>query len=212
VYRYDTVTDAWSTLPQLPLPRAAGGLGITGRELHYFAGSDVNQLSTSEHWALNLDDTAAGWQARTASPVGNNHFDTISHNGAIYMVAGRTGTDASPNDLATLYRWTSDATVAGGGAWTRLADAPAARSHAGAVVHNGRLFLLGGTGGPQFVNREVFSYDFAANTWATHTPLPAVRHSGGAASVDGKLYYFGGWAPGTVANQLQNQVWVGTIT
>ncbi|HLL88701.1 MAG TPA: kelch repeat-containing protein, partial [Tepidisphaeraceae bacterium] len=210
VQRYDTVTDTWAALPQLPLPRAAGGLGLIGRELHWVAGSDLNQLSVTEHWALNLDDLAAGWQARAASPVGNNHFAAVSHAGALYMIAGRTGTDAAPGDISTLYRWTNDAAAPGGGTWARLADLPAARSHAAKVIHDGRLYILGGTGPNGAVYRDVYSYDFATDAWADHTDIPAPRHSGGAASAGGKIYYFGGWTYGPVANQLQNQVWVGT--
>lgn len=61
VWRFDTVTETWSALPDLPQPRGAGALELVGRTLHFFGGTGTDRYSSvGDHWTLSLDDVERG--------------------------------------------------------------------------------------------------------------------------------------------------------
>jgi N-acetylneuraminic acid mutarotase len=81
--------------------------------------------------------------------------------------------------------------------YTRIADLPEAITHAPALVHDGKVFIVGGyvgrdTGGQTFGSRKIWIYDTATNTYARGPDLPEARAGGGGAVVNGFLHYFGG--------------------
>ena len=54
--------------------------------------------------------------------------------------------------------------------WSRKADLPALRQAAGSMLHEGKIWVMGGfAGGP---TASVISYDAEADAWSTGPPLP----------------------------------------
>lgn len=208
VYQYDSVTDTYTALPALPRPRGAGGLGLIGRELHFVGGFNIQRQSETEHWSLNLDNLAAGWQVRPDVPVPLNHFGVVSVGNAMYLVGGQKTVVDDPDDASIMYRWTNDE------GWTQLTSLPEPRSHSGGATffHDGRIYMMGGYGPGTSVESDVFIYDIASNTWTTGTPLPAVRHSGAGVAIGDKIYYTAGWTHGALQDQLQKQLWIGSLS
>jgi N-acetylneuraminic acid mutarotase len=85
-----------------------------------------------------------------------------------------------PNNLITV----------GGSAniWTASLPLPTGRSGLAAEVMDGKLYVLGGSGGPTSV--EMF--DPATQSWSLKSPMPTARTTARSAVVDGKIYGFGG--------------------
>ena len=75
--------------------------------------------------------------------------------------------------------------------WKTMADMPTSRSGLGVAVVNGKIYVIGGTGGGGYLNTNE-EYDPATNTWATKKPMPTPRASFGIAVYQNKIYCIGG--------------------
>ena len=83
------------------------------------------------------------------------------------------------------------------GQWRRLADAPHARDHAGAVVIDGRLVISSGrrTSQPDTFGNTVAAtdvYDFASGRWSTAASIPTRRGGAMVAALGGEMLVIGG--------------------
>jgi N-acetylneuraminic acid mutarotase len=97
--------------------------------------------------------------------------------------------------------------------WKELAPMPTPRGSAGAVVVNGKIYVIGGAHAnipgkpgteplsfgvppsaavPTIVTGAVEEYDPATNTWRERAPMPTGRNHFLAAAVDGKIYAVNG--------------------
>lgn len=92
VWRYDVAANTYSRMPDLPATRAGGELELLDGNLHYFGGTNLARtVDTTEHWLLDLSNTAAGWVVRAPLPNGRNHLGSAVLDGRIYAVAGQRG-------------------------------------------------------------------------------------------------------------------------
>jgi N-acetylneuraminic acid mutarotase len=206
VYRYDVPTDTFNAMPPLPAGRGGGALTLLGRELHYFGGSDAARADTADHWALNLDNAAAGWAVRAPLPVARNHVGGVALGGKIYAVGGQQG----QND-DSVFRSELDAYDPAADAWTTLAPLPnPPRSHItnGTTVWNGQILTFGGETVGHKVITNVSAYNPVTNTWSTPAGLPAGRLSGVADLLSENRVIFAG---GSSSTGIQGTVWVGQI-
>lgn len=182
VWRYDTATNNWAQVAELPQPRGGGALVKVGRQLHYFGGCLSDRVTNSgAHWQFKLGKSSGGkddatvWTRRPAMPAARDHFSAVSHNGLIYAIGGEYGHDVDHNHTKVVHSFNP-----ANGKWRRLADMPAARSHqeAATFVYGGRIFVGGGQYGEYEPARDVFEYDIARNQWKRNEPLPAARQGG----------------------------------
>ena len=97
-------------------------------------------------------------------------------NGRLYVMGG-----IGSNKLQVL-----EMTEENGLAWTVKADLPAARHAAAAVVHEGKVWVMGG-----FVDgassTTVLTYNADADTWEMAPPLPFPVDHGAATTMDGGI-------------------------
>ena len=60
VWRFDTESGEWSSMPPLPEPRGAGALALLDDTLHFFGGTGEDRFQEiGDHWALPLDGSDA---------------------------------------------------------------------------------------------------------------------------------------------------------
>ena len=205
VRRYDTTTNAFSDLPPLPSARGGGALVAVGRVLHFFGGSDAARRDAAQHWALDLDNLAAGWVVRAALPLSTNHVAGAVVDGRIYCIGGQQNQDSAAIQRAEVQMY-DPATDR----WTARAPLPLARSHitSSTFVRNGQIIVAGGIGPGNRVINRVDSYNPVNNTWTALTPLPANRLSGvGDVLPDGRILFTTGGTGGSMVRTT----WVGTF-
>ncbi|MCH8845107.1 MAG: hypothetical protein IID61_19285, partial [SAR324 cluster bacterium] len=73
--------------------------------------------------------------------------------------------------------------------WVTKSSLPTARSGAVAAVVGGKIYVIGGQGGPLNVNEE---YDPDADAWRTRSDMPTARSFPAGSASGGKNYVFGG--------------------
>jgi N-acetylneuraminic acid mutarotase/fibronectin type 3 domain-containing protein len=185
VWKYDTVTDAYTAMPPLPQPRGAGGLVLYNGNLHFFGGADLNRVDRGDHWVLSL---SGGTTWNPAAPLGNprNHLGGAALGGLVYAVGGNHGYDAGATQESTLEAWNPSTDT-----WSFRASLPNGLSHiAGATfVVGDRIIVAGGDTAYLWPTAAVEAYSPATNTWTQLTPLPAPRDSGVANTSGGALLY-----------------------
>ena len=97
-------------------------------------------------------------------------FSAYAHDGAL--------TSAQALDLAT-------------GAWKPIADMPEPRANGYAAAVDGRIYLMGGTQGPELA-LQVLRYDPATDDYTRLTPMPGPGLSFAGAVVGHTIYVIGG--------------------
>lgn len=203
VWRYDTTNDTWSSMPPLPEGRGAGQLALVGRELHYVSGADPNRIDSHSHWALNLDNPAAGWQTLAPIPTARNHLGVATLGGKLYAIGGAANQDADETALNTVevYDPATDT-------WSTAAPLPTPRAlvMAAVDVFNGYIIVGGGEINYTTPTDQITAYNPTTNTWAQLTPIPTQRVSGIMKHVGNELIYTTGF-PG-----YNTDTWIGTFT
>lgn len=201
-WKYDTTTNTMTSLPSLPAGRGGGALAAVGRVLHFVGGSDSARHDAAQHWALDLDNLAAGWVAKAALPLARNHVAATTLDGRIYVIGGQQN-----QDEAAIQRAEVDVYDPATDRWTSRAPLPVARSHitSATFVRDGKILVLGGLGPGNRVLNLVSRYDPASNTWTSLTALPGGRLSGVSDLLpDGRVVFATGAGGG-----FRNTTWVG---
>jgi N-acetylneuraminic acid mutarotase len=75
--------------------------------------------------------------------------------------------------------------------WTTMASMPTGRLGAGVAVVNGKIYVIGGTGGGGYLNTNE-EYDPDTNTWVAKKPMPTPRAGFAIAVYKNKIYCIGG--------------------
>lgn len=195
VWRYNVGSNSYTALPGLPEDRAGGQLEYLNGWLHYFGGTNkARTLDVTDHWALNLSNTGAGWQRRASLANGRHHMGSAVLNGRIYAIGGQHKHDSHLVTQSTVEEYDPGANV-----WRTRASIPRARGHisSSTFVLSGRIVVAGGEISHGTRIADVNAYDPGCNCWASLTPLPSAKASGVAGPIgDGFVYATGGWAGG----------------
>lgn len=206
-WRYDTTTDTWASLPNLPQARGSMATALVGRTLYAFGGSDASRIDRNDHWALNLDNTAAGWVTKKPMPAGRNHFAAAAINGLIYSVGGQTKQDTQAVYHNDVFRY-NPATDN----WDSVAptiNQPRSHANNSTIAHNGRIIILGGvTNANTTTMANVEAYDPATNKWSVLTAIPFRAMAGVAGSFGDKIIFSTGFGGG----QIRVATYLGTFS
>lgn len=130
-----------------------------------------------------------------------HHFQTVAWNGRIYVAGAMTGVYPTETPLGNIliYDPTKDK-------WSIGAPIPPARRRgsAGAVVHDGKLYLAAGikNGHTDGWVNWFDCYDLATNKWTELPDVPHARDHFEAAVIEGKLYASGGRRSSAITNQV----------
>ncbi|UJH67036.1 PKD domain-containing protein [Allomuricauda sp. SCSIO 65647] len=170
VHIYNSITDSWSTGPSLPMPIGSGAASYNNGKIHFFGGLlPDRQTDVGNHYVLDLNNIGAGWANAAPMPNPRNHHGAASVNGIVYAIGGQFGHDSSPQyqNLVHAYDPNTDT-------WTSRASMNQNRSHIepSTTVHDGKIIIVGGRGGPTTFFDEVSQYDPATNTWTELCALP----------------------------------------
>jgi len=189
VWRYNMASNTYTFLPDLPEALAAGQLKYLNGKIHYIGGANLSRADVAVHYALDLNNLAAGWKALAPLLNPRNHPGSAVYGGKIYFIGGSHYQDDAAIAQKTLEVYDESTDT-----WTRLADMPVERDHisSAVVVMGDRILVLGGETSHNVKSKLVSAYSPATNTWTELTPLPVTKAAGVAAVLNGNIHYTGG--------------------
>ena len=177
----------WIELPNLPEPRAAGGMVAARGRLYVVAGVGPSGLADS---TLVYNPSTRTWRTIAGVPTPRQHLGVAATSGRIYAVGGRTG--GLDSNLAKAERFNPST-----GKWRALPNLPTARGGLGATGARGEFVIAAGGEGPSGTFEEVEAYDVDDKRWRVLPPLPTPRHGLGVVALGSVVYVLaGGPQPG----------------
>jgi N-acetylneuraminic acid mutarotase len=136
-------------------------------------------------------DAGRGWQAEPVMDVARSENPAAVLEGAIYTLGGLVSSPQGMGATNTVERYQP-----GSAGWEAVTSLPAGRHHSMAVVHDGRLYHLGGMDNSGF-NPVATSWVLdPENGWTEIAELPEPVGAGAATVIDGTIYVAGGVAGG----------------
>jgi len=176
------------------------GIGVRGK-LYVFGGLAPGW--TPKGLVYEYDPASDTWTKKKNMPLASHHLALAEVNGKILVFGGFSKPEKGPTAWVPLDNvWEYDPAA---DTWKALAPLPTKRGSANAVVHNGKVYVIGGAGlhpgsketalHPARPHRALATnevYDPATNTWETRQSMPTARNHAAAGIVGGKVYIIGG--------------------
>lgn len=185
---YDPATNAWTSLAPAATARAFSGSNssIVAGVLIVTSGNPVGFCTTQTEAYSIANNT---WGARADAPRERCHGIAVEHNGLVHVIGGW--------NTSSTTRWTEmDIYNPVANTWTQGTALPAGTFRGGmaAVVHNFKLYLIGGTiATDDQCTNTVAVFDFGTNTWGSAASMSSDRCGPGATvAADGRIYVAGG--------------------
>lgn len=192
---YNPVTNAWTTLANLPTATAISSLGCdaAGGRLFLFGGNTDPSTVTNIVQVYTIATNT--WAPGPPLPAQRSFMASGAIGGKIYLVAGYSTGNVDP---AFDTNWEFDPVTL---TYTVRAPLPAMLGGAAGAVSGGRLYVMGGRNLAATQLNTVYEYNPVTNTWATKAPMPtAVNVAGGTglggnAACNGDVIVVGGGNP-----------------
>ena len=180
----------WELLAQQgtgPTQRHENGYVRVGDRFYLLGGRGTRPIKPVEIF----DPATGAWSTGATPPVEMHHFQGVEYGGKIYVVGAMTGgyPTEPPLPMVHVYDPATDR-------WSDGPEIPADRRRggAGAVVHDGQIYLVAGIQvGHSSGHVPWFdALDPRTGTWRRLPDAPRARDHFQAAVIDGKLYAAGG--------------------
>jgi N-acetylneuraminic acid mutarotase len=185
----------WSRGMPLPVARGEVAAALVGGQIYVVGGFVAGGENSPRVDAYS--PAAKSWRQIPDLPLPVDHAMAAGYRGTLYVVGGY---GPSRSRLTTLFAYS-------GGSWARLTPMPEQRAAGGAVVVNGKLYVVGGTAsstiaGPLAASRlatTMLAYDIAARRWSTLRGATPREHLA-VTALGGRIYAIGGRKAGADTN------------
>jgi N-acetylneuraminic acid mutarotase len=195
---YDTTTDQWRRVADLPRGVHHAGVAAVGDRVFVVGGFRTLGFTATQE-VLAYDPAAAEWTFVAPLPSARGALAVAVVDGLLYATGGNGATGPSVADH-TVYDPSTNR-------WTTLAPLPSARNHLAAAALDGRLYVVGGRAGGAFASSdELHRFDPSSGTWETLPRMPTQRSGLGAAALNGRLIVMGGEANAKRPDRVYPQV------
>ena len=203
VWVFDLDAGTWNSGPALPAARAGGFSGLIGRRLHYVGGLHPDRETPSfDHWVLDLENIAAGWDTAAAPFDGLNHGSSLGIAGKLYCFGGQYGHDGTVDDVRDYTDVYDPATDS----WTRLSSSLVNRSHQepSTFFLDGHVFVGGGRDG-SLIYSDVDHYHVDSDSWSDFCDLNSRWLAPGMRAVGSELIHSQGgqWGSGVIRDGVR---------
>ncbi|XP_072541164.1 kelch-like protein 41a [Salminus brasiliensis] len=183
VFKLDPLTSMWIALPPLPSPRCLFALGEFENLLFAVAGKDL-QSNESLDSVMCYDTEKMKWTETKKLPLRLHGHCVISQNGLVYCIGGKTDENKTINKMFAYNHKKAE--------WKELAAMKTPRAMFGAVVHKGKIIVVGGINEDGLL-ASCEAYNFGTNKWETFTEFAQERSSVNLVSAGAVLYAVGGF-------------------
>ena len=176
----------WETLTSEARPQARHESGyVKVGDRFYLVGGRGDRLTQA------FDPATGSWTDGAPPPIEMHHFQAVAHDGKVYVVGAMTG--GYPTEPPVPHVYVYDPAT---DAWTRGLEIPADRRRggAGAIVHEGRIYVVAGIRNGHTDGHVAWFdvFDPARGEWTRLPDAPRARDHFQVAILDGKLYAVGG--------------------
>ena len=170
---YSPKTNSWRSCTPMSQRRYGAVAGVVGGRLVVAGGyGDGRFLSSAEAY------TGTGWTPLPPMPHEAWLATACVLNGRLYVMGGE-----GSNKLQVL-----EMTEENGLSWSCKADLPAIRVSAASVVHEGRVWVMGGYLDGEVESASVITNGAEADAWGTAPQLPSPCAGSSAAVMDGDIF------------------------
>jgi N-acetylneuraminic acid mutarotase len=179
-------SDGWKILEgdDQPTHRHENAYARVGDKLYLLGGRGERPVE-------EFDPETGRWETKATPPLSMHHFQAVSLNGKIYVAGAFNGNYPYEDPIPNVYIYDPQAD-----SWTKGPEIPEDRRRgaAGAVAHNGKIYVVGGiqNGHASGQVRWLDSFDPETGEWTELANAPRNRDHFQAAVVGGKLYAAGG--------------------
>lgn len=195
----------FQSLKKMPVGRGAIASVMINDNIYVSNGYTANG-SGDTNYIEKYNITDNRWNVLNSTLVPKRFASSETYNNKIYIFNGWNNSHLEILDLAT-------------NIITNGADNPFYAGNAGSAIHNGKIYVFGGSGlngttRTAFTNKFQY-YDIASNTWNSLPDMPIAKETKGKI-VNDKLYVIGGFN-GTSSNlidvyDLNKNLWTNQYT
>ena len=195
---YDTQTNTWRAVANMPTPRNAPRTAVFSNEIYVFGGYDRKGARGARRYKKNVEmyDTGTGiWVKKRNMPTLRESFTTAVVDGKIYLIGGRVHDKRLDEQVVTGLVEVYDPLT---NRWEKRADMPTARGMTDAVVVDGKIYVLGGytwrmaPGLAERYVRSIEEYNPKIDKWRKLRDMPMLRGWFATVAVDNEIYTLGG--------------------
>ncbi len=186
---------AWTQAGNYPNPIVQPGAVVLNDRLYVLGGATNATVDTVRYASIDGDGAIGAWQTAPSLPQPLYRHAVTAYNNVIYVVGGFNSSTNQASSAVYYARVNSNGSL---GPW-QSASLPNARSYHRAVIHDGRLLVLGGIHGTTElaeVISAVIDFDGRPLPWGREPDLPETLQRSSAVSVsrDGSdfVYMLGG--------------------
>ena len=199
---YDTVTNTWSRLPDMPQELTHSPAVADGKTIWLVGGYDGDHPggSTRNVWKFNTETLT--WSAGPPLPEARGAGGATIVGRNLHFFGGTSRVAGSTADPDEGEHWVLN--LDGGTTWQPRAPLPNPRNHLVGATLEGKVYAVGGqhnenenTG----LQSDVHRYDPATNAWTKVASLPVARSHTAVVVRNGSIVVLGGTNPGNQASR-----------
>ncbi|BFH17394.1 hypothetical protein WJ0W_002188 [Paenibacillus melissococcoides] len=178
---YDTQTDEWSTVANMPTARSWAPATAIGDKIYVFGGGNSNgALKNTECYDTSTDT----WTRKTDMPLPANGIASVEIGGKIYVFGGWDFSSTHGSILE--YDPETDS-------WLKKNESTMPRNGMGVSVVNDKAYILGGSSnGANGILSSVEIYDPKTNTLTNFDNLTFPRTQNLSSAINNNIYVIGG--------------------
>ena len=193
---YDTQTNTWHTVANMPTPRVAVQTAVFSNEIYVFGGYDRKGFRGTRRnkKIVEMYDTQTDtWVEKRDMTSFRLHFTTAVIDGKIYLIGGKVEGRFNPTSINLIEVYDPLTNT-----WEKRADMPTARALTDAVVVDDQVYVLGGQKTWMALNipglfvRSIEEYNPETDKWRQLPEMPIFKGWFSTVAVDNEIYTMGG--------------------
>ena len=194
VEMYDTWTNTWQKVADMPTPRHGAKTAVVNNTIFVFGGWNgkdgdfANRKYPVSVEAYNPQTDT--WIQKKEMPISRVEFDLGVVDGKIYIIGGAMRAGEERIGRVDVYNPTTDT-------WVKGREMPTPRAILGVGVVGNRIYAIGGRGWPQVRLGPhlmvIEEYDSRSRQWRKRSDMLDTRDSFGTVVVRDEIYLIGGF-------------------